>query len=209
MEDEPTIVIGEPAPREIPGDGPEISIKGQSAHPAKGPGEPTILANEGPSCHNQHTRVHNEDSDNLQDGDTNNNWPIHPLNTLPFRHIIDSRTGSPRRIWIPPAARAIKQPIQQAIEAINNSAITAPEASEEGEVERALTPLIPAPPYAPPPQAARPQPVLTEEEEAIICNAVGRTMQPWVHEVAQPVLPDIAALHEQLTDVRDRHVTGE
>ncbi|KAG9097341.1 hypothetical protein FS749_006548 [Ceratobasidium sp. UAMH 11750] len=109
---------------------------------------------------------------------------------------------------MPPAERAINHPIQQAIKAINNSIITALEASEE-EVDRALTPVIPAPPYAPPPLAARPQPVLTEEEEVVIRNAVGRAMQPWVHEVAQWVLPDIAALREQLMDVRDRHVVGE
>ncbi|KAG9074919.1 hypothetical protein FS749_013470, partial [Ceratobasidium sp. UAMH 11750] len=82
------------------------------------------------------------------------------------------------------------------------------EVSEE-EVDRALTPVIPAPPYAPPPPAACAQPVLTEEEEAVIHNAIGRAMQPWVHEVAQRVLPEIAALREQLTDVRDRHVVGE
>ncbi|KAG9091477.1 hypothetical protein FS749_016523 [Ceratobasidium sp. UAMH 11750] len=109
---------------------------------------------------------------------------------------------------MPPAERAINQPIQQAIKAINNSAITASEASEE-EVDRALTPIVLAPPYAPPPPEAHPQPVLTEEEEVVICNAIGRAMRPWVHEVAQRVLPDIAALREQLTDVRDRHVIGE
>ncbi|KAG9087680.1 hypothetical protein FS749_002749 [Ceratobasidium sp. UAMH 11750] len=109
---------------------------------------------------------------------------------------------------MPPAERAINRPTQQAIEAINNSAITASEISDE-EVDQALTPIVPAPPYAPPPPAARPQPVLTEEEEVVIHNAVSRAMQPWVHEVAQRVLPDIAALQEQLTDVQDRHVVGE
>ncbi|KAG9085014.1 hypothetical protein FS749_004759 [Ceratobasidium sp. UAMH 11750] len=208
MEEEPTIVIGEPAPREDPGDRPDILIEGQTVQSPPAPEEPTILANEGPSRQIRHTRIHNEASDDLHDGNTDNEWPVHPLNTLPFRRVVDSRTGSPRRIWMPPAERAINQPIQQAIEAINNSAITASEISEE-EVNRALTPAIPAPPYAPPPPAARPQPVLSEEEEAVIRNAVGCAMQPWVHEVAQRVLLDIAALREQLTDVRDRHVVGE
>ncbi|KAG9091478.1 hypothetical protein FS749_016524 [Ceratobasidium sp. UAMH 11750] len=49
MEEDPTIVIGEPAPREAPEDRPEILIEGQTTQTLPEPEEPTILANEGPS----------------------------------------------------------------------------------------------------------------------------------------------------------------
>ncbi|KAG8697505.1 hypothetical protein FRC08_006486 [Ceratobasidium sp. 394] len=49
MEEEPTIIIGEPVPRETPEDQPEILIEGQMAQIFPEPEEPTILTNEGPS----------------------------------------------------------------------------------------------------------------------------------------------------------------